>query len=505
MTSVIFRPRFYSEVCKVEFKSQPENSSWYLGKGLLKICFAMNHTVIDKDNFRDSISTVDKDGKRVWLYPKKPSGKLYNYRKLVSYGFLALLLIGPFIKINNLPILLLNFPDRKFIFFGMIFWPQDFFILLVGFLAFVVFIILFTIAYGRVFCGWVCPQTIFLEMVFRRIEYWIEGDHMKQKALDKADWTTEKIWKKTVKHSIFLVISFFIANIFLAYIIGIEALEEIIADSPAKHLGGLSSLLIFTGIFYWVFARFREQVCTIVCPYGRLQGVMLDKQSIVVAYDYKRGEPREKLRKNQARTAGDCIDCHQCVQVCPTGIDIRNGTQLECTNCTACIDACINIMDLIGKPRQLITHASEENISEGKSFRVTGRMKSINLVLILLIGCFVALLFTRSNVEATVLRTPGMLYQKKGNNTISNLYNISIINKTDASIPISLKLLEPRGDIRLVRDNLVLPKQGLVEGVFFAEIQKVALQGTTTEIKIGVYSGGKLITTETTKFLGPAN
>jgi cytochrome c oxidase accessory protein FixG len=467
----------------------------------------MKETITDKDNFRDTISTVDKAGKRIWIYPKKPKGKLYDYRKFISYGFLALLVVGPFIKINGLPILMLNFVERKFIIFGMIFWPQDFFILLIGFLAFVVFIILFTVVYGRAFCGWVCPQTIFLEMIFRRIEYWIEGDYTKQKALDKADWTGEKIRKKTVKHTIFLVISFLIANIFLAYIIGVDALKDIINDSPVNHLGGLSAILVFTGIFYWVFARFREQVCTIVCPYGRLQGVMLDKQSRVVAYDYQRGEPREKLRKNQERIAGDCIDCHQCVQVCPMGIDIRNGAQqLECTNCTACIDACNDIMDMIGKPRELITHASVESIAEGKPFRLPRRTKLINAVLVLLVGGFAAILFTRSNIDATVLRTPGMLYQKKENNTISNLYNISVINKTTTSMPITLKLLEPQqGNIKLVRDNLVLPEQGLAEGVFFAEIPQSALRGVNTEIKIGVYSGDKLIATEKTKFLGPGN
>ena len=463
----------------------------------------MNQTTVDKEAFRDSIATVDKSGKRVWVYPKKPAGKLYRYRKWVSYGLLALLFAGPFLKINDLPVLLLNLPERKFIIFGMIFWPQDFFILLLGFMAFVVFIILFTIVYGRVFCGWVCPQTIFLEMVFRRIEYWIEGDHTRQKALDRAPWTREKIGKKSAKHAIFLLISFLFANTFLAYIIGVEALQAIVTDSPARHVGGLTTLLIFTGIFYWVFARFREQVCTIVCPYGRLQGVMMDKKTTVIAYDYVRGEPREKLRKNEDRLAGDCIDCLQCVQVCPTGIDIRNGTQLECINCTACIDACNNIMDLVGKPQGLIRYASEENIAESKPSRFTSRMKGYTVVLLLLIAGCVALLVSRNNVEATILRTPGMLYQKKEQGRISNLYNISVINKTTRSMPITLKLLAPQGTIRLVKNDLVLPEQGLAEGVFFAELPREALSGTSTEITIGVYAGDQLISTEKTKFLGP--
>ncbi|WP_181304061.1 cytochrome c oxidase accessory protein CcoG [Rufibacter sp. XAAS-G3-1] len=464
----------------------------------------MSTVLTDPETFRDNISTVDKDGKRVWVYPKKPSGKLYQYRKYVSYVLLTLLFTGPFLKVNGLPMLLFNIPARKFIFFGMVFWPQDFFILLVGFMAFILFIILFTVVYGRVWCGWVCPQTIFMEMVFRRIEYWIEGDAPKQKALDKAPWTTEKIWKKTAKHTLFVVVSFFIAHTFLAYIIGVEELQKIVTDGPAAHAGGLFSLVLFTGVFYWVFAKFREQVCTIVCPYGRLQGVMLDKKSLTVAYDYERGEPRGKLRKNQVRTEGDCIDCHQCVQVCPTGIDIRNGAQqMECINCTACIDVCNSIMDLVNKPQGLIRVASEESIAEKKPWTFTGRMKAYTAVLVLLMGAFVALLITRSNIDATILRTPGMLYQQTAQGTVTNLYNITLINKTDEELPITLKLLSSEGTIKVVRNELVLPKQGLVEGVFFAEIPKNSLQSASSKIEIGVFSGDKLIATEKTKFLGP--
>ncbi|ALD22399.1 cytochrome c oxidase accessory protein CcoG [Hymenobacter sp. DG25A] len=458
------------------------------------------------DDFRDTISTVDAEGKRVWLYPKKPSGPLYRARKWISYGLLALLFVGPWLRFRELPLLMLNLPERKFIIFGQIFWPQDFFILLVGALAFLLFIILFTIVYGRIFCGWVCPQTIFLEFVFRRIEYWLEGDSPQQKALDRADWTWNKIWRKTTKHALFLLISFLIANTFLAYIIGSDALVKIITDPLTAHLGGLTSMVVFTGVFYSVFARFREQVCTIACPYGRLQGVLLDKDSLVVAYDYKRGEPREKLRKNQERTAGDCIDCYQCVQVCPTGIDIRNGAQqLECTNCTACIDACNNIMAMVDLPKGLIRHASENDIANGTKFRLTGRMKALSGVLVLLLAGLTFLLVSRSNVEATVLRTPGQLFQKTERGTISNLYNISVINKTNHPYPITLKVLEPAGGtIALVgKDGLTLPAQGLTEGVFFAELPKSALHATNQKIRIGVFSGGQLITETNTKFLGP--
>ncbi|GAA4054728.1 hypothetical protein GCM10022409_47270 [Hymenobacter glaciei] len=232
------------------------------------------------DAYRDSISTVDAAGKRVWLYPKKPAGRLYRARKWLSYGFLAVLFAGPWLRLNGLPLLMLNLPAQKFIILGQIFWPQDFFILLLATLTFLVFIILFTVVYGRVFCGWVCPQTIFLEMVFRRIEYWLEGDAPQQKALDRRELDWDKLWRKTTKHVLFLAVSFLIANTFLAYIIGSDALVAIVTDPLTAHLGGLAAMVGFTGVFYAVFARFREQVCTIVCPYGRLQGVLLDQDSL---------------------------------------------------------------------------------------------------------------------------------------------------------------------------------------------------------------------------------
>ncbi|MBB6610358.1 cytochrome c oxidase accessory protein CcoG [Pontibacter sp. Tf4] len=459
------------------------------------------------DEFRDHISTVDEQGKRIWVYPKKPKGKLYSYRKYVSYLLLTLLFAGPFIKVNGLPLLMLNVVERKFVIFGVLFWPQDFFILVLAFLAVVVFIILFTVVYGRIFCGWICPQTIFLEMVFRRIEYAIEGDYTKQRALDKMPWNREKILKKGAKTAVFLAISFLISNLFLAYVIGIEELQKIIVEGPLNHLVGFGTLLVFMGVFYWVFASFREQVCTIVCPYGRLQGVMQDKKTLVVAYDYSRGEPRGKLRKGQERTEGDCIDCNQCVQVCPTGIDIRNGAQqLECINCTACIDACNDIMRMIDKPEGLIRYESEEAIETGKKWTFfTSRVMGYTAVLLVLITALTTLLLTRDEAEATILRTPGQLYQKTEQGNIKNLYNISVINKTNHEMPLTLKLIGKEGTIKVVGSELMLPAQGIVEGVFFAEMAKDQLTGMNSEVEIGVYHGDELITTTETKFLGPAN
>jgi len=463
------------------------------------------------EQFRDSISTINKEGKRSWVFPKKPSGKFYKYRSYVSYFLLAFLLLAPFIKINGNQFLLFNVLERRFNIFSFPFWPQDFHLLVISMITGVVFVILFTVVFGRLFCGWICPQTIFMEMVFRKIEYWIDGDRGKQIRLNKQPWNAEKIKKRLLKWFIFFVISFVIANVFLAYLIGGDTVISYITGNPLDNVRTLISLIIFTSVFYFVFAWFREQVCIIACPYGRLQGVLLDNKTINVAYDYKRGERdlgRSKFKKNEDRAAlgkGDCIDCKQCVVVCPTGIDIRNGTQLECVNCTACIDECDHIMESINLPKGLIRYASEENIAEKKPFHFSARMKGYSAVLLILIGILVGMLFLRNNVEATILRLPGQLYQHKENNIISNVYTFKVINKTTKDIDnVSYKILSHKGEIKLVSNhNFKVPKQGLAEGTLFIEINASILKDDNIDIEIGVFSGDKLIETTTTNFLGP--
>ena len=468
----------------------------------------------ENESFRDTIGTMTEDGKRAWVYPKKPSGKFYNYRKIVSYSLLVFLLVSPFIKINGNQFLLFNILERRFNVFGLPFWPQDFYLVVMAMLIGVVFITLFTVSFGRVFCGWICPQTIFMEMVFRRIEYWIEGDRNKQRKLDRQEWNAEKIRKKGLKWFIFLIISFVIANVFLAYLIGSDKLLRYITDNPLDHLGTLFPLIIFTAVFYFVFAWFREQVCIIACPYGRLQSVLLDNKSIVVAYDHKRGEAengRKKFRKNEDRQAlghGDCIDCLQCVNVCPTGIDIRNGTQLECVNCTACIDECDHIMESINLPKGLIRFASEDEIEKKSKFKLTARMKGYIAVLTILTGIFIGLLFLRNDVEANVLRLPGQLYEHKEGNIISNVFTYKLVNKTTKDInDISFKLRKYKGEIKLVSttDSFMVPGQELAEGTLFIEIDKSELSGDKNKLVIEVYSADELIETTTVNFLGPRN
>lgn len=464
-----------------------------------------------EENFRDSIGTIDEEGKRAWIFPKKPSGRYYKYRKWVSYGLLIFLFASPFIKINGNQFLMFNVLERRFNIFGFPFWPQDFHLFVISMIIGVIFIALFTVAFGRIFCGWMCPQTIFMEMVFRRIEFWIDGDRGAQMRLDRQSWNAEKIRKRLLKWFVFFIISFLIANVFLAYLIGSDKLIEYVIDGPLNHISTLVSLLIFTAVFYFVFAWFREQVCIIACPYGRMQGVLLDNKSIVVAYDHKRGEAengRKKFRKNEDRNAlghGDCIDCFQCVNVCPTGIDIRNGTQLECVNCTACIDECDTIMEKIDLPKGLIRYTSEDNIEKKAKFTFNPRLKGYAAVLTILIGVFIGMLFLRNDLEANILRLPGQLYEHKEGNIISNVYTYKLINKTSKDIDdVSFKLLSHKGKIDLVsHHSFEVPAQELAEGTLFIEIDNAVLNGDKDKLKIGVYSGDQLIETTTARFLAP--
>ncbi len=458
------------------------------------------------EEFRDSIGTVDKEGKRLWIYPKKPKGKFYTKRGIVATILLGLLFSGPFIKIGGQPLLLFNFFERKFVLFGIPFWPQDFYLFGLATITFFVFIILFTVVFGRVWCGWACPQTIFMELVFRKIEYWIDGDAKQQRKLKEASWNTKKIVKRVSKYSIFMAISILIAHTLMAYLIGVESVLDIITKSPFENWSGFLGTAFFTGVFFWVFAYFREQACIAVCPYGRLQGVLMNKDSMAVSYDFNRGEPRGKISKKEEQTdKGDCIDCKLCVHVCPTGIDIRNGAQLECVNCTACMDVCDEVMLKVNKPTGLIRLASYNNIIDGTQKIFTTRVKGYTIVLAVLMVALGALLTNRSDIDATALRIPGQLYQKTESGEIQNLINILFINKSFEPVDLKVKIIGiPSAKIKQVgKDDIHLTANSTLEAVFFVTIPPDDLLGTKTPFKIEIYKNGKVVDVAETNFLGP--
>lgn len=465
-----------------------------------------NALPFDDEEFRDSIATVDANGKRLWIYPKKPSGNFHRWRILVTVILLSLLFGGPFITINGQPFLLLNVFERKFVILGQAFWPQDFVLLAITLITFFVFIILFTVVFGRIWCGWLCPQTLFMEMVFRKIEYMIEGDASAQRRLNKEPWSLSKLSKKTLKHIIFIAISLLIAHTVLSYIIGIKSTLIILRENPLNNLTGFIAMISFTGIFYFVYAKFREQACIAVCPYGRLQGVLLGKESIVVAYDWLRGEPRGHLKKDSSPVVdqGDCIDCKLCVHVCPTGIDIRNGTQMECVNCTACIDACDDVMVKIGKSKGLIRFASIHSITNRVQKIITPRVIGYSFVLVALMGILGFALITRSDVETTILKVPGTLYQREPG-LITNLYNVEFVNKTFDELKLDVKVESPQTATLHKVDGkpIVVPAEGMVKSVYFIKIPEHHIHNARTVITVGIYADGQKIETVNVKFIGP--
>ncbi|GGA94721.1 cytochrome c oxidase accessory protein CcoG [Puia dinghuensis] len=455
-------------------------------------------------SFRDHLATVDAKGHRKWVYAQKPRGKWYNLRTYISWGFFVLFFALPFVYVNGRPLFLFNIPSARFILFGKVFWPQDFFIFGLTMVTFIIFIILFTAAFGRLFCGWVCPQTIFMEMLFRKVEYAILGDAAAQRLARSRPRTVNWMVRSTVKHLVFFLLSFVIANTFLAYIIGVRELGRMITEPVSEHIGSLLTLLVFSGVFYAVYAFFREQACTVVCPYGRLQSVLLDRNSMIVAYDYKRGEPRAKFSKQKDAAKGDCIDCAQCVKVCPTGIDIRNGTQMECVGCTACIDACNVMMEKTGRPLNLIRYASENGIGNHEPLHYTLRMKLYTALLTFLLFILSALLLSRKEVDATILRTPGMLYQERGADSVSNLYTIKVANKTVRRVPLRLRLEGEAGTVQVIGGSEIPVKQeDEGSGNFFVVLPRRDIQARKTAIRIGLYEGNKKIDELRTNFLGP--
>jgi len=419
---------------------------------------------------------------------------------------------GPFVTINGNPLLMMNIVERKFVVLGQVFWPQDMIIFAIATLIFFIGVAIFTTAFGRVWCGWACPQTVMMEMVFRKVEYLIEGDAHHQRALNKAPWDARKILLKLLKHAVFFAFSFVVGNILLSYIIGWRQLYHIVTDPPAQHIVGLAFMTAFSLLFYGIFANFREQACTFVCPYGRLQSVLLDENSIVVAYDYLRGEKRAPLKQNQNLTdrravgTGNCICCDQCVAVCPTGIDIRDGIQMECVSCTACMDACDHVMGKIGAPLGLIRYASLNGIEKREPLRFTLRLAGYCTVLLALTTLLCLMLFTRPIVQANVLRAPGSLFQMMPDGRFSNLYTIRIVNKTSHELPVELRLDSPPGNLHVMgQSSIVVAAQMLSENSVLIELNPATMKSGTTPLSIGVYSNGKKIETIKTAFIGPSH
>jgi cytochrome c oxidase accessory protein FixG len=448
------------------------------------------------------LSTLNADGKRRWIDPRLSPGRFWNARRIVAYVLIAVFASIPYIPINGKPAMLLDVVRREFTFFGRTFLPTDTLLLALLVVGIFLTVFLVTAVSGRIWCGWGCPQTVYLEFVFRPIERFLEGG-----AGAKAH--KPAAWRKLLKFVVFAAISFFLAHTFLAYFVGVENLRHWIFGSPAAHPVAFLIVAITTAMMLFDFGFFREQMCIVACPYGRFQSVMLDRDSLIVGYDKARGEPRSRLKRDVAlqvldQKQGDCIDCHMCVTTCPTGIDIREGLQMECIHCTQCIDACDRIMDKIGKPRGLVRYGSQNSFEgAGKRF-IRPRVIVYAAILTLLASAFVFLLVTAKPADILLLRGGGMPFNMMADGRISNQLKLKITNRTDKPADYAIEVVSPAGVVLEIPQNPMRIDGGKMrtEGIL-VDAPRGIFKAGSCDLTIRVSEGGREIRTLSYRLLGP--
>ncbi len=374
---------------------------------------------------RDTVYTINPDGSRNFLHPADVRGR-WQRRKDLVHALLLLVYLGlPWLMVGGRPAVHLDIPGRAAHLFGASFTNQDFhlvFFLLVGF-GLSLFIV--TSLWGRVWCGFACPQTVFLEGVFRRIERAIEGARLERIRRNLGPWTLDKIWRKALKHAVFVALCWVFAHTFIAYFLPARELVRVVVEPPAAHWTAFLWGLFWTGLLYFDYAWFREQTCLIICPYGRLQSTLIDQDTVVIGYDERRGEPRHK----GVDQGGDCVDCNRCVDVCPTGIDIRNGLQMECVGCSNCVDACDEVMSRIGKPRGLIRYDSARGFAGGRRVLLRARLLIYAAVMAGGAVLFAGMAGERQDFQVNVIRSRGLPFTLEGDR-IRNLYTLHLQNKS---------------------------------------------------------------------------
>ncbi len=457
-----------------------------------------------KDADEQVLSTLNKDGTRKLIRPKLSSGRFLSARRGVGWTLIIIFTCLPYLQIRGKPAILLDIPAREFTFFGLTFLPTDTMLLMLLLVGIFVSIFLVTAILGRVWCGWACPQTVYMELVYRPIERFFEGSPTQQRKIDREGMTP----RRALKYFIFLVISMFLAHTFLAYFVGVRTLARWVQQSPFEHPGAFFVMAFVTALMVFDFTYFREQMCILACPYGRFQSVLLDRQSLVVGYDRGRGEPRGRMRERRNRpeeSFGDCIECEACVATCPTGIDIRDGLQMECIGCTQCIDACDAIMDRIGKRRGLIRYSSQDALESGRSRIIRPRVLLYPLILIVVFGGLAFSLAKKESTDITVLRGLSAPFSTLPSGEISNQLRIKIVNRenSERSFFISIENL-PDSRIIAPQNPLVVPAgRQVTTTIFVIALPRVFEENGSHEIIVRVSDGRGYVRDMPYRVLGP--
>ncbi len=410
------------------------------------------------------LTTLREDGTRIWMRPKLARGRFLNRRRVVGYTLIVLFLILPFVYVGKHPAILLDVSARKFHLFGATFLPTDSALLMLLMLSIFLTVFWLTALVGRVWCGWGCPQTVYMELIFRPIETFFEGSLGQQRKMDQAKRIPAR---RLVKYAVFFIIAFILGNQFLAYFVGWKQLAVWMSHAPWEQPGGFAVMAVTTGLVFFDFAYFREQMCTVICPYARFQSALLDRDSLIVAYDHVRGEARKKVKQRTTNDgSGDCIDCHACVTTCPTGIDIRDGLQLECINCTQCIDACDQIMDRIGRPRGLIRLSSQraiETSTRSRTHLIRPRTVAYPAIIVLLVGLMGFIVQSKGTADVTVLRQLNAPFVLTDDSAVRNQLRIKVVNRAPSERTYTMsipgvdagQILAPQFPLRVAEDDVI--------------------------------------------------
>ena len=458
----------------------------------------------------DRLATSDQFGHRIYLYPAEVKGRFRRYRNWVHSILILVFLALPWVHIRGHQAVLLYIVQRRFAIFGITFWAHDAPMLVFLIAGAALTLGLVTAIWGRAWCGWACPQTVFIDSLFRKIEHLVEGDHLARKLLDAGDWSFDKVVKKGLKWLFFLVATLIVAHSFIAYFVGTDELYRMVRRPPSESPLSFAVMVAITGLILFDFGWFREQFCTLLCPYGRFQSLLMDEHSSLVTYDVKRGEPR-KGSEPAATPTGDCVNCYRCVQVCPTGIDIRRGTQLECIGCTACIDACDDVMARQHKPAGLIRHESAIGLQGGKPKMVRARTVVYAILIILILGGLVTSLATRHAIEAAFVRATDTPYQEirtaAGTSEIINHFRVDLGNQSFNAATIDLSpAAEYAGkgvEFIFAARPLHIPAGQKAVAEFFIKFPKSMLSNGRTVIKLNITNGSAVIATEELSLVGP--